>query len=277
VLALVLAATLAPDPAATMTPAQLLARVRQQFRSHRPPPPYETYTLERRQARSDGTPDVERSYVDHVWVRNGDRAALERRVAADGTEGPPRFDRPAFNEARDPGPPTADLFEPKPRVPHPVAQAYTPEPALAAPAVIGRVTALGADDYRVTGVSYEGDLLHLTLAPVGDPDRHRLREIFADRTTYELRRVVAADTLFVRGSYDDAFAEAFTIALGAVDGIPVVTRIRAQAGSDRNGQPYRDDGRDVELTFSAITFPPALPDWYFDPTRYGAHQHDLPS
>jgi hypothetical protein len=266
----------APEPAGTMSPAQLLARVRAQFRSHRPPPPYETYTFERRQLRGDGTPDAAHSYVERVWVRNADGAALERRVAGDGAEGPPAFDRPAFNAARDPGPPTADVFEPRPLVPHPVARASTPEPAASALTVIGRVAALGRDDYRVTGVAYEGDLLHLSVVPAVDPERNRLRDIYADQTTFELRSLAAVDTLFVRGSYDDAFAETFTITMGTAEGIPVVTRIRALAGADRSGRPYRDDGQEVDLTFSDITFPPALPDWYFDPSRYGAHQHDLP-
>jgi hypothetical protein len=277
--ALLLAVALAspsPEPLPTLTPTQLLARIRVQFRSHRPPPPYETYRLERKQQRSDGYPDVAGSYVYHVWVRNGDRAALKRRVFRDDFEYPPEFDRPAFNEARDPGPPTADVFEPKPLKPHPISEAYTPEPLASPLAVIGRVQSLIEYDYRVTDVQYEGDLVHLTVAAISDPDRNRLREIYADRTTYELRKLVAADKLFVSGSYKDVFADEFTITMGLVDGIPVVTRIHGVAGYDANGQEYQDDGKEVDFTFTAITFPATLPGWYFDPRQYGAHQNDLP-
>jgi hypothetical protein len=35
------------------------------------------------------------------------------------------------------------------------------------------------------------------LTPIRDPDRNRLRELFADKATYELRKVVAVDKLFV--------------------------------------------------------------------------------
>ena len=71
--ALLLAAAVAspaPDPVPTLSPTQLLARIRSQFRSHRPPPPYQSYTLERKQLRTDGYPDVTGSYMFHVWVRN---------------------------------------------------------------------------------------------------------------------------------------------------------------------------------------------------------------
>jgi hypothetical protein len=277
--ALLLAAALAtpsPEPVPTLSPTQLLARIRDQFRSHRPPPPYETYTLERKQQRADGYPDVADSYVYHVWVRNSDRAALKRRVFRDDYEYPPEFDRPAFNEARDPGPPTADVFEPKPLEPHPASVPYTPEPRATPLTVIGRVQSLIEYDYRVTNVAYEGPLVHLTLAPISDPDRNRLRELYADRTTYELRKLVAADKLFISGSYKDVFADQFTITMGQVDGVPVVTQIHGVAGYDGEGRDYQDDGKEVDFTFRDITFPVALPDWYFDPRQYGAHPHDLP-
>ena len=79
-------------------------------------------TISRKQDRNDGYPDVTNTYTYHVWVRNSDRAAMKRRVFRDNYEYPPEFDRPAFNEARDPGPPTADIFEPKPVRPHPASE-----------------------------------------------------------------------------------------------------------------------------------------------------------
>jgi hypothetical protein len=277
--ALLLAAALAsptPEPVPTLSPTQLLARIRYQFRSHRPPPPYETYALERTQVRSDGEPDVAQSYVFHVWVRNGDRAALKRQVFRDGYEYPPQFDRPAFDESRDPGPPTADVFEARPLKPHPVTQAYTPEPAGSPAAVIGRVQALIERDYRVIRVAYEGDLVHLSLVAMSDPDRNRLREIYADKTTYELTKLVASDRLYVTGAYTDDFSDEFTLTMGTVDDIPVVTRIHGVAGYDKDGLAYQDDGKVVDYTFTDIQFPATLPDWYFDPRQYGGHTNEFP-
>jgi hypothetical protein len=274
--ALMLAAAVAsptPGPVPTLSPNQLLARIRDQFRSHRPPPPFEAYTIERRQQRSDTTPDPSSSYVYHVWVRNSDRAALKRQVFADDTESPPIFDRPAFNEERDPGPPTADVFEPRPAVAHPIDQAYTPEPAATSMAVIGRVRSLTERDYRVTAVAYEGPLVHLTLAPLSDPDRNRLREVYADKATYELTKLVASDRLFVTGSYTDEFSDEFTITMGTVDGVPVVTHIHGVAGFDQDGHEYEDDGKIVDITFTDISFPATLPAWYFDQWQWQDPEH----
>jgi hypothetical protein len=266
-----------PEPVPTLSPTQLLARVRAQFRSHRPPPAFESYTIERKQMRNDGYPDVSNSYVFHVWIRNSDRAALKRQVFRDDYEYPPQFDRPAFNEERDPGPPTADIFEPKPARPHPASEPYTPEPAAIANApVIGRVQSLVEFDYRVTNVQYEGNLLHLTLAPINDPDRNRLRELYADKDTFELVKLVATDTLFILGPQKDTFAALFTMTMGVVQGVPVVTHIHGVIGRNASGLEYQDDGKLVDFDFRDINFPATLPDWYFNARTYGAHQNDLP-
>ena len=117
------APALTPQPDATFTPSpqRLLGLIRAKFRSHRPPPAYVVYT-------DRGFPDYAESYVYHIWVRNLDRAALGRKVLIAPAMGFPEFMRPAFNEDRDPGPPTADLFEPAPAKPHPVSEVPTPEP-----------------------------------------------------------------------------------------------------------------------------------------------------
>jgi hypothetical protein len=277
--ALLLAAAIAtpsPEPVPTLSPTQTLARIRAQFRSHRPPPPYVTYTLVRKQNRSDGYPDVSGSYTYHVWVRTSDRAALKRRVFRDNYEYPPEFDRPAFNEARDPGPPTADVFEPKPARPHPISEAYTPEPTGSEAPIIGRVTSVLELDYRVTGMAIEGNLLHVQVEAISDRERNRLRDIYVDKNTYELVKLVANDKLFVSGSYSDVYGTLFTIQMGMVQGVPVVTSIHGIVGRDDRGVDYNDDGKEVDFTFTNIQFPPTLPDWYFNPRLYGAHQNDAP-
>ena len=265
-----------PEPLPTLSPAQTLARIRSQFRSHRPPPPFEQYTLERKQLRSDGYPDVTGSYVYHVWVRTSDRGALKRQVFRDNYEYPPEFDRPAFNEERDPGPATADVFEPKPARPHPVSEAYTPEPSVTLAPFIGRVQSLIEFDYRVTRMALEGQLIHLSVTPIRDPERNRLTEIYADKDTYELKKLIANDRLFLSGPYRDSYTDVFTITMGMVDGIPVVTQVHGIAGKDAKGLEYDDDGKIVDFYFKDIKFPPTLPDWYFNARQYGAHQNDLP-
>lgn len=268
-----LAAALAsapPSPSATPSPQRLLGLIRAQYRSHRPPPPYVTYTFIRKQNATNGYPDYANSYTKHVWVRSGDRAALSRLVFRDEARGPLTFDRPAFNEARDPGPPTADVFEPAPARPHPVEEAVTPEPNYTPIPVIGGVRTLVEFDYTVTKVETEGDTLHLFLTPIRDVERNRIREVFADKRTYELRKLVATDKLFVSG--DRTYSVTFTMTMGVMQGFPVVTDIHGVVGDG-----YNDDGQQVDMLFRDITFPATLPDWYFNARTYAAHTNDGPS
>jgi hypothetical protein len=262
----------APTAEPSPTPQRMLGLIRLQYRSHRPPPAYETYTLVRSQKATNGYPDPVGSYTVHVWVRNSDRAALTRLVFRDEARGPLTFDRPAFNEARDPGPPTADVFEPAPARPHPVSEVPTPEPHYTPLPVIGGVRTIFESDYRVDSVQAEGDQLHLRIFPIRDVERNRLRELFVDAKTLELRKLIATDKLFVNNGKNGIFPVTFTITIGSVQGVPVVTNLHGVVGGGYNG-----DGQEVDFRFTDITFPPALPAWYFDARSYAAHQNDAPS
>ncbi len=260
-------------PAATPlpTPKRLLGAIRAKFRSHRPPPPYEIYTLERRQLTDQGYTDYVGSYKVKYWVRNLDRAALTRRIFRSINRGELLFDRPAFNEDRDPGPPTADLFEPAPAHPHAVTFVPTPEPAGTELPTIGTVTAYGEFDYDVTSVAVEGTELHVKLLPTRDPDRNRLRELWVDKTTLELHKLVATDKLFILPS-KDVYAVLFTVTLTTIDDIPCVTAIHGVVGDG-----YSGDGQVVDYTFTDISFPDTLPAWYFDSKTYHEHDGDAPT
>ncbi|HZO93707.1 MAG TPA: hypothetical protein VFB22_08035 [Candidatus Baltobacteraceae bacterium] len=271
-----LAAALVPAPSTTPTPSpkRILGLIREAFHAHRPPPPYETYTLIRAQKATNGYPDPTGSYTVHFWVRNSDRAALSRMVYRDDARGDLTFDRPAFNEDRDPGPPTADVFEPAPAHPRPITEAPTPEPAAnAALPVIGGVRALLEFDYQVVSMDVEGDELHLKIEPIRDVERNRLRELWVDKRTYELHKLVATDKLFLQtGGKGPVYPVVFTVTMGDVQGYPVVTDIHGVVGGG-----YDDDGRIVDYKFRDITFPATLPAWYFDPRTYAQHKDDAPS
>jgi hypothetical protein len=270
---LVLAAALAaPAPTETPLPSpkRLLGAIRAQFRSHRPPPPYEIYVLERKQLTDQGFPDYVGSYKTKYWVRNLDRAALTRRIFRSINRGELVFDRPAFNEDRDPGPPTADLFEPAPAHPRPITFVPTPEPIGTALPTIGSVSAIGEFDYDITSVVVEGNELHLTLLPNRDPDRNRLRELWVDKKTLELRKLVATDKLFLLPS-NDVYGVLFTVTLQMIDNVPCVTSIHGVVGDG-----YSGDGQVVDYTFTDISFPATLPEWYFEPKTYPQHDADAP-
>lgn len=260
------------------SPDRLLYLIRRQFRSHRPPPPYITYTLIRKQTLDDGYPDLLNSYTYHIWCRTLDRAALGRRVYRGSARGTLEFLRPSFNEPWDPGPPTADLFEPAPLHPHTNPRTFipTPEPTGTLPPTIASVTVLGEFDYRVVRIANEGDEIHVSLMPKRDPDRNRLRELYVDAKTLELREVVATDKLYETDGVAHVYPMLFTVTLGWMHNMPVVTHI--------HGTPtYQTDaeylGRDatVDYDFTDITFPDSLPAWYFDPRGYAAHVNDAPN
>ncbi len=182
------------------------------------------------------------SYIRHVWVRNSDRAALTRMVFRDDARGPLTFDRPAFNEARDPGPPTADVFEPAPSRPHPVEEVPTPEPRYTPLPVIGGVRTIIESDYRVDSLAVEGEQLHLHIFPIRDVERNRLREVFCDKKTYELSKLISTDKLFVEEG--PVYPATFTMTMGVVQGVPVVTDIH---GDRRRRLQRRRQGRRLQV------------------------------
>ncbi len=274
-----------PKPAPTATPVplpspdRLLYNIRRQFRSHRPPPPFVTYTLVRKQTLDDGYPDLVNSYTYHIWCRTSDRAALGRKVYRGSSRGPLEFLRPSFNEPWDPGPPTADLFEPAPAHPHTSPRDFvpTPEPTGSLPPLIASVSVMGEFDYRVTNVRSQGNLLVLDLAPRRDPDRNRLRKLYVDAKTLELQEVVATDKLFDSDRGGHFYPMLFTVTLGWLDNRPVVTHIHGTPTLEQDAE-YLGKDATVDYDFTDIQFPASLPAWYFDPRTYAqyANSDDAP-
>ena len=143
----------------------------------------------------------------------------------------------------------------------------TPEPHYTPLPVIGGVRTIIESDYRVDALAIEGDEMHLTIYPIRDVERNRLREVYVDRKTLELHKLIATDKLFVeRGP---VYPVTFTITMGIVDGVPVVTEIHGVVCGG-----YNDDGKDVDFRFTDITFPKSLPEWYFDARTYASHTND---
>ncbi len=268
-------------PYQTLTPVRVLGFVRRVFRSHRPPPPYEIYTMVRSQMTNYGYPDYAGSYTTKYWVRNSDRAALTRKLFRDDYEGDMSFQRPELNEATDPGPPTVDVFAPAPIRQHPNPLSYVPTPEPSGPPLktITSVVAFGESDYNVPRMTVEGNLLDLVLKPRRDPERNVLREIWVDKHTYELRKIIAHDRLFT----DDqgTFPVTFTYTLGYLQGVLVITRLHGvvepRVESDGTQTVYDGDGRTVNFDFTDISFPSSLPSWYFDPREYAQNKDQAPT
>ncbi|HYW54078.1 MAG TPA: hypothetical protein VE826_08910 [Dongiaceae bacterium] len=268
-----------PEPSAPLSGDQILARAKAVFRAY-PRPPFVAYTLVRRDFHN-GAPDFENSYTLKLWCRTADRSALARKAWKGKAYGDLENITVMFDKAVDPGPPTADMFEkrlfgaPGARLDASPAAAAIPgavttgEP-LAEPTTLPEIGRIGArdGDYRVVRVARDGDTIHLWLEPRTDAERNRLDEMWVDARTYDLRRARVRDHLYfgITGqSIEDDFDVLFTPGPG---GLPLITSIH---GATRYGQ------FETDYTFRDVTFPPELPEWYFQPKLYGAHRADAPA
>ena len=250
----------------------LFAKIRSVFRSHRPPPPYETYELFRQQMTDYGYPDYDNTYQVDYWCRNSDRACLKRKLYHLGAIGRMRYERAAFNEDYDPGPPTADIFQRAPATPRPPAFKPTPEPAYTPLPTIIVVKALYDPDYEIVDVTRDGPLLDVRVKPRRTPMRNRLRELWVDARTLEIEKFTATDRLFVTGDgATKIYPVLFTCTMKHLDGYPVITHIEGRVGGG-----YEDDGKHVTYEYKKIRFPKSLPSWYFNASDYGSHLDEAP-
>lgn len=258
----------ASAPVPTMSPDDLLLAIRTRFRLHRPPPPFETYTYTSKGNTNYGEPDYAGNEIFHAWYRSSDHATLTRRVTDLGYVGPPEFKRTIFNAAIEPGPPTADVFEPAPLRTHPPDFVPTPEPT---PDLRVLVTVKArALDYRVVSVDREGDELHLKVEPRHDPMRNRLRELWVDAKTLELHKLIATDILFILGTKDQ-YPMLFTYYFSTLAGMPIITKLHGVVGGGYDG-----DEQTVDIAFKDVVFPADLPSWYFDARSWGQHKDQWP-
>jgi hypothetical protein len=140
--------------------------------------------------------------------------------------------------------------------------------------VIGAVSVVIERHYRVTFAGYDRADIHLRLDPRSDPDHNRLTDLYVDATTYAIHRAVAHDHLYTSSR---TIPERFEIEFGEMAGVPVIVKIHGQ--TDYSQLDLNDGGEplhEVDYRFEQISFPPTLPDWYFDPATYGAHRAELP-
>jgi hypothetical protein len=264
----------APTPA-PLTGDQVFARVKTVFRSY-PRPPYVAYTVVRRDWHN-GSPDFVNSYTLKIWCRTEDRSALARRAWRGKAYGDLQHITVMFDREVDPGPPTADMFEKRlfgavpvrrdQSMPTPGASPAPPSDEASPLPQIGRVGALDGD-YRTRRLAREGELIHLWLEAKSDPERNRLDEIWVDAASFDLRRALVRDHLYLGmggQSIEDEFDVRFT---PGPSGLPLIDSIHGQT---RYGQ------FETHYTFTEISFPEALPDWYFVPKQYGLHKGDAPA
>jgi hypothetical protein len=152
------------------------------------------------------------------------------------------FARVTFNEAVDPGPPTED--------------AYGTKEAL----------------YRASLIDSENGEYHLTLEPVSDPRRDRLRELWVDAKTFETKQVIVDDRLFIQpGPIVPVYMQMEFV---NYKGMAVIFRIQAVTRWMRDAREVQE--QTDEFLFTNISFPDSLPSWYFEPKTYREHMAEAP-
>jgi hypothetical protein len=233
-------------------------------------PPYVVYNLDRREWIDDRA-RPEFSYTFRIWYRASEPAALARLWFAERHRavGDLHFIRPAFNRPIDPGPPTADIFEPAP--PRPSPSPLPPEKLK----TIATVQSLTDLDYRASLAAAPKDQLHLKLQPLRDPERNRLRELWVDSTSFEVERALAIDRLYSVEA-GTSVPDRMDISFAMQDGLPVIRRITSIATllPTLSNSMRRDES---DYSFDDISFPQSLPDWYFDPKTYHQRFRESPS
>ena len=132
--------------------------------------------------------------------------------------------------------------------------------------VIGSV-GVGTDyDYRVTRLRRDASLWHLPLAPKRDPDRNRIDDLWVDAASFELVRMRVRDHLYL-GLSGQSLEDEFDARFVMRDGLPILQSIHGQTQYAQFETDY---------TYRDVVFPPALPDWYFEPMLYGLHRSEAP-
>ena len=90
-----------------------------------------------------------------------------------------------------------------------------------------------------------------------------------------VKEVVATDKLYEEDSGHHVYAMLFTVTLGWMNNMPVVTHIHGTPTYEADAE-YLGTDATVDYDFTNITFPQSLPDWYFDPRSYAENAANAP-
>lgn len=218
-------------------------------------PPYLEYTATFIQTTAQGELDRNDSFTLRVWMRTSDHAALTTKIY--GTvQGDREFRRPTFYDGDYPSPILADALRIAPR-----DAKFGVEVAPELHPIAGLM-----GSYSVVRQQDEPGALRLDVRPrEGSSSIYRLQSLYIDPATDNVRALRAADDLLsyspprrlgnilltVYPRSDDEFG-----LLRRID----VTPLDGQMGSWSAVEQFTD-----------FAFPTTLPNWYFDPSSYGAH------
>lgn len=129
-----------------------------------------------------------------------------------------------------------------------------------------------AYDIRLAGIdslTHGGAAYHLTLRPLSDPHRHNLRDLWVNTTTSNIIRAIMVGTY---SPDPQSLAQETTVSedFGQVGPYWVVIH---------HTWSYRDVDADVTFKYEAssvkMSFPQAIPAWYFDTAEFNRHRDEV--
>ena len=136
---------------------------------------------------------------------------------------------------------------------------------------IARVVVYGPPKYviELSGIeTVDGHpCYHLRLRPLSDPQRHNLRQLWVDTTTYDLWKATFDDSYQPLPTAPSS-PTTFTSVFARVGTYWVVSRLH-WTWSDVRDSVFVD----INMEINKMVFPATLPDFLFDQTEYDKRQH----
>lgn len=200
-----------------------------------------------------------------VRLRTSDHAALVTEEDGYHERQGLRFMRPAFYDGDIPSPFLIDIFRAAPRT-------ATVEPFVAPS--IQPLMPIAESYTSQNDRSNDANLIRLRVSPRdGDREKYRLRGLDLDPVTFSVRTARVIDNITEESSGRWIADTDSVIVPAVIRGLQVVSQID-EYELDEYG--HRSGGMEIHFRLSEFTFSQTMPEWYFEPSLYGAHMGERP-
>ncbi|MBC5823230.1 MAG: hypothetical protein GIW99_12480 [Candidatus Eremiobacteraeota bacterium] len=258
------AALLASAPPGVPSADSIFLRAAQTARAN-PYPPYLTYVMHEVFVHHGKRVD----YDYRVWYRGNDGKALmqnlgrSRRGGSETFFGYPFPFSPDVNFLLNATPEPASPPPPPVGSPVPTASGAKSPHLLDVEAVVSNrnydVSLAGVEDYAGHPV------YHLTLRAIRDERAHPLKNVWVDRSTFQVWKAQAG------ASGNKGPAAGFISGQAEFGPVGPYWLVRLASGDGQLRFGFLSDSGHYEYVFSDLGFPPSLPDWYFDSKQFARH------
>lgn len=140
--------------------------------------------------------------------------------------------------------------------------------------VIANVISVGKPSYDIRLVGTDpltkgGSAYHLSLRPLSDPQKHNLRELWINTSTFDIMRAIIEGDY--RPTYNDIVQDTFVLEdFGRIGPYWLVIRHIWTYAKPFSGITYRYDA-----TSFTMKFPASLPEWFFEGRAFAQHSGEV--